>query len=32
MEVESRVPIRIRDPDQIIDAKVVEEVKRELSE
>jgi hypothetical protein len=31
MEVESGVPIKIRDPDQIIDAKIVEEVKRELS-
>jgi NitT/TauT family transport system substrate-binding protein len=31
MEVESGVPIKITDPDQIIDAKMVEEVKRELS-
>ena len=31
MEVDSGVPIKIRDPDQIIDAKIVEEVKRELS-
>lgn len=31
MEAESGVPIKIKDPDQIIDAKIVEEVKRELS-
>jgi hypothetical protein len=31
-EVESGVPIKIKDPDQIIDAKMVEEVKRELSQ
>lgn len=31
-EVESEVPIKIKDLDQIIDAKMVEEVKRELSQ
>jgi len=31
MEVESGVPIKVKDPDQIIDAKMVEEVKRELA-
>jgi NitT/TauT family transport system substrate-binding protein len=31
MEAESGVPIKVSDPDQIIDAKIVEEVKRELS-
>ena len=31
MEVESGVPIKIKDPDQIIDSKLIDEVRREVS-